>query len=557
MLLALSIRDFVIVDRLELEFAGGFTVLTGETGAGKSILIDALQFALGERTAADTVREGGTRAEVAAEFAGGAPALAWLELSGFEAQEGSGRGGSATILLRRTLDRNGRSRSFINGSPATLGQLRELGALLLDVHGQHEHQSLLESRAQGELLDRNAGLTGAAAEVAAAHAAWRRAAQDRAQALAAREQAAAQSDALRQTVDELDALAPAAGEWERIESEQKRMAHASALLEGASFAAEAIADGEDTVQARLARVSSRLAALSAYDPGLGPILAALRGAEAQLDDAARQLRQYAASCEADEDAQARVEERIAALHAAGRKWRCAPAQLAELLESTRARLESLKGTADIDALQAEEARAQANYERQAGELSQARETAAARMGLDVTRAMQDLAMTGGRLAVRLVPAEPGPNGVERIEFLVSAHEAGTARPLAKVASGGELSRIGLAIAVVAASANLVPTLIFDEVDAGVGGQVAATVGRLLRQLGRSRQVFCVTHLPQVASCADQHVAVRKEALSDGRPVSRTDTLVGEARVAEIARMLGGAQVTSLTQKHAREMLSGR
>jgi DNA repair protein RecN (Recombination protein N) len=561
MLLALSIRDFVIVDHLELEFSDGFTVLTGETGAGKSILIDALQFALGERAAADTVREGSARAEVGAEFAGNAAAGAWLAQAGFEEPDDGAAGApgaeAPTLLLRRTLDSAGRSRSFINGSPATLGQLRELGALLLDVHGQHEHQSLLRASAQGELLDRNGGLTEMAAAVALAHGAWRRAAQASAQAQAAREQAAAESDQLQQTVEELGRLAPEAGEWERIEAEQKRLAHGSALLEGARLAVDAITDCEDAVQARLAKITARLQGLSGYDPRLSPIVSALAGADIQLEEAARELHQYVDHCETDEGRCAQVEERIAALHAAGRKWRCPPAQLHEMLEATRARLGLLAESGDLETLRAAETQAQARYQVQARGLSQARQAAAARMGREVTQAMQELAMTGGRFEVRLLPTEAGAGGLERIEFLVSAHEAGSARALAKVASGGELSRIGLAIAVVAASANLVPTLIFDEVDAGVGGQVASTVGRLLRQLGQSRQVFCVTHLPQVASCGDHHLAVRKQALADGRPVSRTEALSGTARVGEIARMLGGAQVTTLTQKHAREMLASR
>ena len=554
MLLALSIRDFVIVEKLELELRAGFTALTGETGAGKSILIDALQFVLGERTAADTVREGCARAEVAAEFAAGEAARAWLAQTGFD-EPGTPDGGQ-TILARRTLDASGRSRSFINGGSATLGQLRELGELVLDVHGQHEHQLLLSAQAQGALLDRIGATGESAAAVGAAHAAWRRAAQARSQAQQEQELAAARSDELRQTLEQLEQLDPRPGEWEQVEAEQKRLAHGNALLEGARAAADSIADAEDAAQPRLARIGSRLSALTAYDARLADIVAALSGAQIQLEEAARDLHQYIAGCQIDEGRLAEVEERIGALHAAARRWRCAPAQLPELLESTRARLERLEQGSDLEALGAAEAAALARYQGLARALSQARAAAAARMGREVTRVMQDLVMEGGRLEVRLLPVEPGANGLEKAEFLVCAHEGGSARPLAKVASGGELSRIGLAISVVAASANLVPTLIFDEVDAGVGGQVAATVGRLLRQLGRSRQVFCVTHLPQVACCADQHLAVRKQALPDGRPVSLAEALEGEPRVAEIARMLGGAKVTATTEKHAREMLAG-
>ena len=557
MLLALSIRDFVIVEHLDLEFAAGFTVLTGETGAGKSILIDALQFVLGERTGADTVREGAARAEVAAEFSCGAAARDWLLESGFEAGGGTGAPASAAqVLIRRTLETGGRSRGFVNGSPATLGQLRALGELLLDVHGQHEHQLLLRPAAQQQLLDTHGGLQDMARAVAAAFAGWRaarRAAQDAETAQADR---AAQAEQLRLRADDLEALAPVAGEWESIEAEQRRLAHGAALQEGTRAALDEIAEGDEALATRLGRVQSRLAALRGFDPRLAGILEAVGSAQIQLEEAGRELQHYLDHSEIDGPRLAQVEERVAALHAAGRKWRCAPAELAGLLASTRSDLERLAQDQDLAALHAAAARAEAGYREQALALSQARALAARTMGQEVTRAMQDLAMSGGRFEVRLLAAEASATGLERTEFLVSGHDAGTARPLAKVASGGELSRIGLAIAVIAATANPVSTLIFDEVDSGIGGQVAATVGRLLRELGRSRQVFCVTHLPQVASCGDQHIAVRKSALAGGQPVSRTEVLGGNARVQEIARMLGGAQITALTQNHAREMLAG-
>jgi DNA repair protein RecN (Recombination protein N) len=554
MLLALSIRDFVIVETLDLEFAGGFTVLTGETGAGKSILIDALQFVLGERTQADAVREGAARAEVAAEFGCSAAARQWLQEAGLE---GPAAGGAddAQVLVRRTLESGGRSRCFLNGSPATLGQLRALGELLLDVHGQHEHQLLLRAPAQQQLLDTHGGLLETVRAVGAAYARWRSAGRAAGEAEAAQSQVAARADQLRQAVEDLETLGPAPGEWERIEAEQRRLAHGAALLEGTRSALDTVADGDDALATRLARLQSRMAALQAFDPRLDSIVEALGSAHIQLAEAARELQQYVAGSETDGSLLAQLDERIAALHAAGRKWRCPPAGLAGLLETSRAELARLSQGQDLAALRAAEAQAERSFREQAAILSQARSDAAQTMGDEVTRAMQDLAMGGGRFAVRLVAAEPAATGLERVEFLVSGHAAGTARPLAKVASGGELSRIGLAIAVIAASANPVPTLIFDEVDSGIGGQVAATVGRLLRELGRSRQVFCVTHLPQVASCGDQHLAVRKSASAQGQPVSRAEVLEGNERIQEIARMLGGAQITALTQKHAKEMLA--
>ena len=557
MLLALSIRDFVIVEQLDLEFASGFTVLTGETGAGKSILIDALQFVLGEPTPADTVREGAARAEVAAEFRCSSVARDWLAQAGFDT-EGSGNGGgdpAVHVLVRRTLEKGGRSRCFLNGSAATLGQLRALGELLLDVHGQHEHQLLLRPAAQQQLLDTLGGLQEPARATAVAYGAWRDASRALAEAEAAHEQTAAQAGQLRLLVEDLDALAPEPGEWEWVEAEQRRLAHGAALLAGTRQALDEVADSDNAIEPRLAKLHARLSALQAYDPQLTGIVETLGNAQIQLEEAARELNQYVAGSETDGSVLAQVEVRISALHAAGRKWRCPPGELPALLDSSRRALMRLDEGNDLEALRAAQARAEQDYRARAAVLSKARVTAALHMGREVTRAMQDLAMAGGRFEVRLVAAEPAAVGLERAEFLVSAHEAGAARPLAKVASGGELSRIGLAIAVIAASANPVPSLIFDEVDSGIGGQVAATVGRLLHELGKSRQVFCVTHLPQVAACGDQHLTVRKSTLPGGRPVSRADVLSGSERVQEVARMLGGAEITPLTQRHAREMLA--
>ena len=560
MLIALSIRDFVIVESLELEFGAGFTVLTGETGTGKSILIDALAFVLGERAEPEMLREHCARAEVSAEFRGGATVHGWLAQAGLEAPEQAAQQpveSAVTVLVRRTLDRSGRSRCFVNGGAATAAQLRELGELLLDVHGQHEHQSLLRSSAQLQLLDAHGRLKEQARDVADAFAALRQATDARVRAQAAREQSAAQNEQLRHIAEELGRLAPEAGEWERIEAEQKRLAHGAALIDGARAALEIIAEGEEAAQPRLAKTAARLSSLCSFDPRLRPAVSALTNADIELEEACRELNLYLADGEPDEGRMAYVESRIGALHAAARKWRCPPAQLPEVLQSARTQLQSVADSEELERLQAAQARAAAHYQSVAQGLSAARQRAAQSMGREVSRAMQELAMAGGHFAVRLVPAEPGAGGLEKAEFLVSAHEGASARPLAKVASGGELSRIGLAISVIAASANLVPTLIFDEVDAGIGGQVAATVGRMLRELGRSRQVFCVTHLPQVACFGDEHFAVRKSHLADGRPVSHAELLAAEERVHEIARMLGGEQVSALSQQHAREMLSIR
>ncbi|MCS6945078.1 MAG: DNA repair protein RecN [Sutterellaceae bacterium] len=548
MLLSLSIRNFVLVDELELEFAPGFTVLTGETGAGKSILIDALLLALGERADASVVREGAARADVAAEFRASPAVANWLTSQQLPVE-------GDTVLLRRIVDASGRSRAFVNGVPVTQAQLRELGEWLVDVHGQHAHQSLLRPAAQLRLLDEHGGHAALAAEVAAAHAAWRRAQRDREQAETIAASAAAEQERLRFVVEALEELAPAAGEWETIEAEHKRLAHAAALLAGAQSAIDALTEAEGAARERIDACAARLRQLTGYDARLQPVLELLDTARAHIDEAAAELRRYLDRADLDETRLAEVEARVSALHAAARKFRVAPAELPTLWHSAREKLAALSAAADLDALRRREAAAADAYYAAARRLSEARAAAATQMSAEVTRAMQDLGMAGGRFEVTLVPAEPSGAGCERVEFLVAGHAGSRLRPLAKVASGGELSRISLAIAVIAATATPVATLIFDEVDAGVGGAVAETVGRLLKELGRHRQVLCVTHLPQVAARGDQHLRVEKEAAACGPPMTRIEPLDRKGRVDELARMLGGHAITETTRKHAREMLA--
>ena len=548
MLLSLAVRDFVIVDALALDFSPGFTVLTGETGAGKSILIDALQLALGERAEADVVREGAARAEVSAEFRVGAEAAAWLAANDLQ-------GDGDTALLRRIVDAGGRSRAYINGTAVTLAQLRALGDLLIDVHGQHAHQSLLRPAAQLALLDAHGGLAATALAVAAAHAAWRQAAKTLADAQAMQGSARAEQDRLRWIVEELAPVAPRPGEWAEVEAEHRRLAHGASLLEGSQAAVEQLADAEDSALARIDRAAEQLARLSEFDARLQPAAEALAGARAQLDDAARTLNRYLDGADLDQARLAEVEARVAELHGAARKFRCPPEELAALLESSRDKLSALAAAGDLDALRTHESAARADYDRAAATLGRQRAAAARNMAREVTRAMQDLSMAGGRFEVELAPCEPSASGSERAEFLVAGHAGVSPKPLAKVASGGELARISLAIAVIAATATPVATLIFDEVDAGIGGAVAETVGRLLKQLGGDRQVLCVTHLPQVAARGDQHLLVSKVQGADDRPVCRIAPLDRKARVDEVARMLGGLQITDTTRKHAREMLA--
>ncbi|HWY72588.1 MAG TPA: DNA repair protein RecN [Burkholderiaceae bacterium] len=548
MLLTLSVRDFVVVESLELDFGPGFTVLTGETGAGKSILIDALQLALGERADSGVIREGAQRAEVAAEFRIDRRSAGWLADAGLVCD-------GDVALLRRTVDAAGRSRAFINGSPVTLAQLRELGEALVDVHGQHAHQSLLRGSAQLQLLDEHGQLQAPARTVAAAYAELRRARQAREEAEAASASAADERERLRWTAEELTGLAPEPGEWERVSSEHKRLSHAASLLEGAHEAIDALAEAELAALDRIDAASSRLRALAGFDARLAPVLEILESARNEVDEAARQLNQYLGHADLDEARLAQVESRLAAIHDAARKLRCAPEQLAGLLESTQARLAALTAASDLDGLRKVEAAAEQRFAQAAAELSAARRQAADNMGREVTRAMQDLSMAGGRFAVGLEASEASATGLERAEFQVAGHAGSPLRPLAKVASGGELSRISLAISVIAASATPVQTLIFDEVDAGIGGAVADVVGRRLKQLGQIRQVLCVTHLPQVAAHADRHLVVTKLLSADQRPASSVAPLDRAGRVEELARMLGGQQITDTTRKHARELLA--
>jgi len=551
-LVHLSIRDFAIVDSLDLAFESGFTTLTGETGAGKSILIDALALALGERADAAMVRAGAERAEVVAEFAiDRLPEIqAWLRANELEGDPGR-------LLLRRLLDRNGRSRAFINGTAATVQQVSAVSETLLDIHGQHAHQSLMRADAQRAIVDAHAGLLPLVREVGAAWKAWQRLVKARAEY----ESHAAARDAERREVawqvEELRKLAPKAGEWDAVSAEQSRLAHAAGLLEGAQAAVDALSESETAAESAIAAAVTRLRTLEAYDAALKEPLALLESAAAQLAEAAHALRHYADRVELDPGRLGEVERRVEALHATARRLRTEPEALPELLERLAARLEELDIASNLDQLVAQEQAARARYEEQARALSAKRRSAATRLSKDVTAAMKDLAMGGGRFVVELRAIEGGSaNGNEAVEFLVAANPGQEPRPLAKVASGGELSRISLAIQVITSKAAAVPTLIFDEVDAGIGGAVAEIVGRMLRALGRERQVLCVTHLPQVAAQADHQWSVAK-ATANGTVRSDVTVLDAAARVEEVARMLGGTRITATTRKHAEEMLGAR
>ena len=551
MLRALSIRDFVIVDRLELEFSPGFTVLTGETGAGKSIMVDALAMVLGERADAIVVRGGAERAEIAAEVGtDDRPDITrWLNENELAGDDGA-------LLMRRVVEASGRSRGFINGHAATLAQLRQLGERLVDIHGQHEHQSLGRAAAQRDLLDGFGGLTDAAAQVAQLYGAWQ---QRRASRTAFESNAAAfaaEREQLEWQVRELEGLKFSADEWPELTAEHARLAHAASLIEAARLGAEALSEEENSVLAQVNAVSARLGHLLEYDAGLKEIIDLLEPARIQLQEAVYALRRYGERLELDPQRLREVEARLDAIQAAARKYRVQPETLPGKLEASRARLRELGEGGDAEALRKLEDEAHAACLADAAKLSAGRKKAARKLAEQVTAAMQDLAMAGGRFEVGLhAGSELAVHGAESVEFLVSAHKGIAPQPLAKVASGGELSRLSLAIQSVASRVAQVPTLIFDEVDAGIGGRVAEIVGRMLKQLGARHQVMCITHLPQVAASADQQWQVVKTTVNS-KVLSRVTVLDRGQRVEEIARMLGGVKITETTRKHAAEMLRG-
>ncbi|KVL88314.1 DNA repair protein RecN [Burkholderia stagnalis] len=548
MLRHLSIRDFVIVAALDLEFDSGFTVFSGETGAGKSILIDALALALGERADASVVRTGCSRADITAEFTPHDRVARWLDEHAFDTED--------TVMLRRVIDTNGRSRAFVNGTSATLAQLRELGEMLVDIHGQHAHQLLMRPDAQRELFDTHAGLVADAANVARAWRVWRDATQAIETAQAHERELQLEREKLAWQLAELDKLAPQPGEWEEVNAEHKRLTHSANLIDGVQGALNALSEADDAMLAQLGAIVSKLRSLADYDPALGDALASLEPAEIQLQEAVYSLSHYAQRLDLDPDRLAQVETRVDALHSTARKFRLPPDTLHEEHAARRAQLTALDAAADLGALHAAQAKAWDAYLADAKRLSKARTQAAKALGAAVTAGMQELSMAGGSFEVALVPlADGGPHGLEQVEFRVAGHPGVPLRPLAKVASGGELARISLALAVIASAASPTPTLIFDEVDTGIGGGVAEVVGRLLHQLGRDRQVLCVTHLPQVAARGDQHFQVAKGADARGGTVSTVVPLDRASRVEEVARMLGGLEITATTRKHAKEMLA--
>jgi DNA repair protein RecN (Recombination protein N) len=548
----ISLRDFVIVRELDLNLSQGFSVLTGETGAGKSILIDALQMALGERADSGAVREGATRCEVSAEFDCPAQAHAVLEDAGFEVSD--------TLLLRRSVDTQGKSRAWVNGSQATATQLRALGEMLLDIHGQHAWQSLTRPDAVRGLLDAYAGLN--TEGLKSAWHAWRQAQQAVQTARNAQDSLSREQERLAWQIGELDKLAPALDEWDELNSHHTRLSHAQALIDAGQNAIGSL-DGDEAsllgkATGALGLLSQAIAQLqdqAHVEPEFQSIAEVLQSSLAQAEDAAHSLQTYLRKTDLDPDRLKELDQRMSQWLSLARRYKRPPEELAALLASWKQELNALEAASDLEGLEAQEKSASLAYQTEAKKLSQQRKKAAPKLAQAVTSAMQNLGMQGGRFEVALISLEQAAqHGLEDIQFLVAGHAGSTPRPVGKVASGGELSRIALAIAVTTSELGEAGTLIFDEVDSGVGGAVAETVGRLMKQLGMHRQVLAVTHLPQVASCADHHLLVSKASSKEGVSSSVTP-IAGEQRVTEIARMLGGEKLSATTLAHAREMLT--
>jgi DNA repair protein RecN (Recombination protein N) len=541
----IALRDFVIVRELDLDLAGGFSVLTGETGAGKSILIDALQLALGARAEAGVVREGAVRADISVEF-DATPALApWLQEAGFENEDG--------LLLRRSIDTQGKSRAWINGSPATATQLRELAEQLVDIHGQHAWQSLTRPEAVRGLLDGYAGVSTHALQQFWQR--WRTAQRTLADARAAQDSLQRERERLAWQIGEVEKLSPGADEWDELNASHTRLANAQSLLEAAQGALQAL-EGEDGGAAGgLSQAQALLQGQQHVEPVFQELQQVLASSLAQAEDAAHSLHSYLRKTDLDPQRLAELDERMSQWVSLSRRYKRTPPALPALLASWKHDLAQLDAAADLAALEAAAQREADAYTAEARSLSKARTKAAPQLAKAVTQAMQGLGMKGGRFEVTLQKLDaPTQGGLEEVSFQVAGHAGSTPRPVGKVASGGELSRIALAIAVTTSRLGTAPTLIFDEVDAGIGGAVAETVGRLMKQLGRDRQVMAVTHLPQVAACADHHLVVAKHSDMSG-PSSTVASVQGEQRVAEVARMLGGERLSGTTLAHAKEMLS--
>ena len=553
MLTHIHIWNFAIVEKLDLELEAGMTVLTGETGAGKSILLDALGLALGDRADSGVIRHGAEKAEISVTFdtRKAAAAEAWLKEHELESAE--------ECIIRRTISANGPSRAFINGKPCPITLLRELGEMLVDLHGQHEHHALLRREVQQQLLDDYADHPALLDAVARAFQQWQSLNRDMQELEKARSERASRLELLRYQVSELDALNLLEGEADELDSEHRRLANARQILESSDRIISRLEENEQaSVNALLSQSLSDLQSLATMDSSLESTAELLDSASIQINEAISELRHYRDNLALDPQRLAEIEERLASITDLSRKHQIPAEELPAHFTRLQEELNKLE-QADIRAgrLQDEIEQASAEYRSRARKLSQSRQKAAKKLSAQVSERMQQLGMEGGRFEITLTGREENDfskQGLEFAEFVVSANPGQPLKPLSKVASGGELSRISLAIQVISADVSLTPTLIFDEVDVGIGGRVAEIVGRQLRELGNHQQVICVTHLPQVAALGQHHLQVCKQAETDNTS-SEIQTLSGSQRVDEIARMLGGLRITEQTLNHAREMIA--
>ncbi|MBC7199291.1 DNA repair protein RecN [Stutzerimonas balearica] len=553
MLVHLSVHNYAIVEHLDLELQRGMTVISGETGAGKSIMLDALGLALGDRADSSVVRQGADKADILASFdlADIPDAQAWLAARDLD--------NDGPCILRRVITAEGRSRGYINGSPCPQGDLKALGELLIDIHSQHEHQSLLKPDTHRRLLDEYAGAQELARQVHLAAQRWKQTRQTLDRLSNASDEQRARHQLLSYQLEELENLALGEHELEQLEQEHKNLANAGQLLGACQQVMELCSENDaGNVLSALTSSLQRLTAFQGQSGALGEAVNLLASAQIQVEEAVGELNRFIDHFDADPQRQQALEERLDAIYSLARKHRVQPAELPELQQRLLSELESLN--ADDEAVErlGEELEAYArHYLEKAEELSRVRQAAATCLGEAVEDEIQRLGMPGGRFSVVLKPVAPGenpPHGLELVEFLVSANPGQPPRALAKVASGGELSRISLAIQVITAQTSRTPTLVFDEVDVGIGGPTAEIVGQLLRRLGERGQVLTVTHLPQVAAQGHNHLFVHKARGADETRTAVAE-LNGDARVEEVARMLGGVDLTEQSLAHARQMVS--
>jgi DNA repair protein RecN (Recombination protein N) len=555
MLQSLSIRDFVIVSQLDLEFRAGFTVLTGETGAGKSILIDALSLALGARGEGGVIRVGSEKAEISAIFdiSTNTQARQWLSDAEMDPAD--------ELILRRVIYADGRSRAFMNGLAVTISQLKDLGELLVDIYSQNAHHSLLKQATQREVLDQFATHTDLAAQVSLQYKAWHHLHVQRVEAEKHASEYANELADLRDQVRELSHIALSPAEWDELQQEHHRHANGASLISGGEECRELLSEGELSALRLLSQVQHKLQQLQEFDESLKEAAETLDSAIIQLEDTDRFLNRYLQKTDLDPASLAALEARVHAVHSTARKYRVQPEELADLLARSQARMAELELFANDGELAKQEAAELAGYMQLAEKLSAGRKSAAGKLGTLISAEMQRLSLGGGKFEVELTKTLPSSNGLEQVEFLVAGHAGVAPRSLGKVASGGELSRISLAIRVVTAQKESIPTMIFDEVDVGIGGGVAEVVGQLLKKLGSAngeqsmqRQVLVITHLPQVAALGQHHLRVSK-SLVNQQTLSTIEVLDNSVRIEEVARMLGGIEITETTRQHAKEMLA--